>query len=46
MIDGKVGPYYQALLPSNVASCRFVNAHAYRFYGIKGGQIYRVTLEL
>lgn len=46
MIDGKVGPYYQALLQHNVASCRFVNDRTYRFYGIKGGQIYRVTLEL
>ena len=46
MIDGKVGPSYEALLPSNVASCRFVAGHTFRSYGIKAGQIYRVTLDI
>ena len=46
MIDGKLGPYYEALLQTNVAACRFVDGHTLRFYAIKAGQIYRVTLDI
>jgi len=46
MVDGKLGPYYEAILQHNVASGRFVDSHTFRFYGIKGGQIYRVTFGL
>jgi len=46
MVDGKLGPLYQGMLKTNIAACRFVNDRTYRFYGIKGGQIYRVTLDI
>jgi hypothetical protein len=46
MVDGKLGPLYQDLLKTNIASCRFVNDRTFRFYGIKAGQIYRVTLDI
>jgi len=46
MVDGKVGPTYENVLSNNRAACRFVNDHTFRFYGVKGGQIYRVTLDI
>jgi Tol biopolymer transport system component len=46
MIDGKVGPPYESLVLNLVTAARFVGPTTYRFYGIKGGQIYRVTLEI
>lgn len=46
MIDGKVGPSYESLVLGLVSAARFVGPSTYRFYGIKGGQIYRVTLDL
>ena len=45
MVDGKVSPSYEDMLEPNVGSHRFVDGHTYRFYGIKAGQIYRVTLD-
>ncbi len=46
MIDGKVGPSYESLVLNQVSAARFVGPNTYRFYGIKAGQIYRVTLEV
>ena len=46
MIDGKVGTFYESVLENNVAACRFVDAHTLRIYGVKAGQIYRVTLDI
>jgi dipeptidyl aminopeptidase/acylaminoacyl peptidase len=46
MVDGKMSPLYDDVVMKNAASCRFVNDHAFRFYGIKAGQVYRVTLDL
>jgi hypothetical protein len=46
MLDGKVGPLYEDIVPNKVAAFRFVSDHEYRFYGIKAGQIYRVTLVI
>jgi len=45
-VDGKIGPSYETMLELSVAGCRFVDDHTFRFYGVKGGQIFRVTLDL
>jgi dipeptidyl aminopeptidase/acylaminoacyl peptidase len=46
MLDGRMSPSYEDILLNNVASARFVSGHEYRFYGVKGGQIYRVNIGL
>jgi Tol biopolymer transport system component len=46
MVDGKLGPFYEDMVVLSSAACRFVDAHTVRFYGIKAGQIYRVTLDI
>jgi hypothetical protein len=46
MIDGKVSPSYQDVLKDSAAGLRFVDGRTYRFYGIRAGQIYRVTLDV
>ncbi len=46
MIDGKLSPGYEDILELNLASDRFIDGHTFRFYGIKAGQVYRVTLDL
>ncbi len=46
MIDGKVSSSYEDMLKAPVAAFRFIDAHTLRFYGIKSGQIYRVTLDI
>ncbi len=46
MIDGKVGPPYESMVLDLVSAVRFVGPNRYRFFGIKGGQIYRVTLDI
>lgn len=46
MIDGKVGPSYESLVLELISAARFVGPNTYRFYGIKGGQIYRVTFDI
>ena len=46
MADGKVSPMYENVLELNPNAARFVDAHSYRFYGIKGGQVYKVTVGL
>jgi hypothetical protein len=46
MIDGKVGSAYESVLENNAAACRFVDSHTFRFYGVRAGQAYRVTLDI
>ena len=46
MVNGKVSPVYDDMLELNLGVCRFLDNQSFRFYGIKGGQIYRVTLTL
>jgi WD40-like Beta Propeller Repeat len=46
MVDGKVSPSWEEFLALSSAACRFVDDHTFRFYGIKAGQVYRVTLDL
>lgn len=46
MADGKLGPTYEDIVVLSSAACRFVDDRTVRFYGIKDGQIYRVTLDL
>ena len=41
-----MSPSYEDIVLQNVAAARFVDDHTYRFYGIKAGQIYRVTLDV
>jgi hypothetical protein len=47
-VDGKVGPSYDDLVEANANEnlFRFVDAHTLRFLGVKGGQVYRVTVDL
>ena len=47
-VDGKVGPAYDDLVEANANEnlFRFVDAHTLRFLGVKGGQVYRVTVDL
>ena len=45
-LDGKSGAPYEELLEANPNAARFENAHTYRFLGIKGGSVYRVTVDL
>jgi WD40 repeat protein len=46
LVDGKLGPSYEDMLVMSSAACRFVDARTFRFYGIKAGQVYRITLDL
>lgn len=46
MVDGKLGPSYEDMIETSVAGCRFIDDHTFRYYGMKAGQIYRVTLGL
>jgi len=46
MVDGKVSPSWDEFLALSAAACRFVDDHTYRLYGVKGGQVYRVALDL
>jgi hypothetical protein len=46
MVDGKVSPPYDQMLALSATACRFTDDHTFRVYGVKGGQVYRVTLDL
>ena len=46
LVDGKIGPAWEDIVVLHSAAFRFVDDHTLRFYGIKAGQIYRVTLDL
>jgi Tol biopolymer transport system component len=46
MVDGKLSQGYEDLIELNDASSRFVDAHTFRFYAVKGTDIYRETLDI
>jgi hypothetical protein len=46
MIDGKLSQAYEDVLKVSGAGFRWVDSHTFRFYGIKGGQVYRITIDL
>ncbi len=45
-VDGKVGPGYDDFLEVNRNVARFMDAHTFRFLGVKNGSVYRVTVNL
>ncbi|HEY5054561.1 MAG TPA: hypothetical protein VII58_00275, partial [Acidobacteriaceae bacterium] len=45
-VDGKIGPGYDDFLETNRNVARFVDAHTFRFLGVKNGSVYRVTVNL
>jgi hypothetical protein len=47
-VDGKMGPTYDDLVEANANEklFRFADVHTLRFLGVKGGQVYRVTVDL
>lgn len=45
-MDGKTGPVYDDFLEVNPNVARFLDAHTYRFLGVKNGSVYRVTVNL
>jgi WD40 repeat protein len=48
LVDGKVGPTYDDIVEAdaNANIFRFEDAHTLRFLGVKGGSVYRVTVDL
>ncbi len=46
MIDGKLGPPYEEFLSLSATACRFIDDKTFRFYGVKAGQVYQVTLDM
>ena len=46
LVDGKASPRYDAIIENSVAGVRFVDSHTFRFYGVKAGQVYKVTVDL
>jgi hypothetical protein len=46
MIDGKAGPVYDNIMAPWVETIRFIDNHTFRFYGIKGQQIFRVAVDV
>jgi Tol biopolymer transport system component len=46
MVDGKLSQGYEDIIELNEASSRFVDAHTFRFYAVKGTDVYRVTLDV
>lgn len=46
LIDGKISQGYEDIIELNGASSAFTDGHTFRFYGIKAGQVYKVTLDL
>jgi Tol biopolymer transport system component len=45
-VDGKAGTTYDDFLEVNPNAARFLDSHTYRFLGVKGGMVYRVTENL
>ncbi len=46
-MDGKIGPGgYDDFLEVNRNNARFLDAHTFRFLGVKNGSVYRVTVNL
>jgi hypothetical protein len=48
LVDGKVGPTYDDIVEANANPniFRFEDTHTLRFLGVKGGSVYRVTIDL
>ena len=46
MMDGKVGPGYDDIFETELSACKFLDGRTYRFYGVKGGQVYRVQVDI
>jgi len=46
LVDGKASPRYDAIVENSVAGVRFIDSHTFRFYGVKAGQLYKVTVDL
>ena len=46
MIDGKLSDGYDDILESSLAGVGWTDAHTYRFYGVKAGTVYRVTIGI
>jgi hypothetical protein len=44
--DGKMGPAYEEIIEVHPNCVRFEGPGVYRFLGIKGGSVYRVTVDL
>lgn len=44
--DGKVGPPYDDMLEANPNVMHFEDSHTLQFLGVKGGSVYRVTMDL
>ena len=45
-VDGKSSAPYEDLLEVNRNVAKFENAHTFRFLAVKGGAIYRITVDL
>jgi hypothetical protein len=45
-VDGKVGQAYDDFLEVNRNVARFMDAHTFRFLGVKNGSVYRVTVDV
>jgi Tol biopolymer transport system component len=46
LADGKVGPTYEDIFEANPNVVRFLDAHTLRLLAVKGGSVYRVTIDL
>lgn len=44
-MDGKIGTPYDDFLEANRNVARFLDAHTFRFLGVKNGSVYRVTVN-
>ncbi|HEV8195572.1 MAG TPA: hypothetical protein VGP87_02940 [Gemmatimonadales bacterium] len=45
-VDGKTGPSYDDIFEANQNVVRFLGPHTLRLLAVKGGSVYRVTLDL
>jgi hypothetical protein len=45
-MDGKIGTGYDDFLEVNRNVALFLDAHSFRFLGVKNGSVYRVTVNL
>jgi len=44
-VDGKAGPSYEDVLEANMNALVWTDAHTLRVLGVKGGSVYRVTVD-
>jgi hypothetical protein len=45
-VDGKSGAPYEDFLEVNPNVAKFMDAHTFRFLGVKNGMVYRVVVDL